>query len=462
MNSSTALNRETVESILSQLSEDASRTIDSIRGIESEVCAGYEKKLKVIFEGNEFSLAAENEERIYGIRVIDGGRPGFVSTNQPSTLSQTALDARSMARLAPASEFQCLPRGAAAQPVLAVDEDLALAGPKDAIRLLSHFTASVQKDPRVSIDRAEVSFATRIITVRNSHGLSSAYAVTSCDYYVMGMARQGDEVTSFDYDGSVLMRRKGLEEQMTATAEEFRNSVIGSLGPRPGKSYRGAVLLHPRAVSDLFGGLVSFNCNARMHQDESSPWRGRMNDRVASEYLRVTETPLDRQRAEGYAPFDREGVPCSEHALIDAGRLNFIAHSAFTARRGGVSVTGNATGSPRAVPGIGFSNLEFSIPGHPESVTEEELFRKLPSGLLIVRFSGNDDPVSGEFSGVAKNSSWLEHGTLRPVSEVMVSGNAFELLRNTLAGTTRVFPVFGGSHAPYLLVEGVSVTAGYE
>jgi len=115
------------------------------------------------------------------------------------------------------------------------------------------------------------------------------------------------------------------------------------------------------------------------------------------------------------------------------------------------------------MPGIGFSNTSFGLKsGSVPIQTESEWLDDLKHALLLVRFSGNDDPVSGEFSGVAKNSSWIEHGALRPASEVMISGNVFDLLKNIAGGTAQVFPVFGGSHAPYILVEGVSITAGNE
>ena len=68
--------------------------------------------------------------------------------------------------------------------------------------------------------------------------------------------------------------------------------------------------------------------------------------------------------------------------------------------------------------------------------------------------------VPTDFSGVAKNSFWVENGEIRPVKEVMVSGNLFEMLKQIVAGTDRDFEVMGGARAPYLLVDGVSVTSG--
>ena len=78
--------------------------------------------------------------------------------------------------------------------------------------------------------------------------------------------------------------------------------------------------------------------------------------------------------------------------------------------------------------------------------------------LLLKRFSGNEDPISGRFSGVAKNSRWVENGEIVfGVQEVMVSGDLFGLLRDVIAASTERMVASGGWSAPYLLVDGCSV-----
>ncbi|HMY45459.1 MAG TPA: TldD/PmbA family protein [Leptospiraceae bacterium] len=454
---------EQLHQIEKELQQAAREALGEVGRADGEICCGYENKARIIFEGNEFSLGAVNEERTFGVRVIDQGRMGFSSTNQPDHLLSTARVACEIARLSPASEFHCIPDGTPHNVVSLIDSKLMETDSRDAGNLLEILVKAASSDKRVTIDRAEIALRTRIQSVLNSKGVYSSYSITTAEYYIMGMARDGEEVTSFDYDGGVSAQRGDLESQIETTGLEFRSSVIGSLHPIKGKSTRGAVLLHPRAVSDLFGSAVFFNTNARMHQDLTSSWRDKLNQSVAHPSLMVTEHPLARDRAEGFMPFDREGVPASDHAIIDGGRLNFVAHNSFTARRGRSAPTGNASGSPKSMPGIGFSNTSFGLKsGSVPIQTESEWLDDLKHALLLVRFSGNDDPVSGEFSGVAKNSSWIEHGALRPASEVMISGNVFDLLKNIAGGTAQVFPVFGGSHAPYILVEGVSITAGNE
>ncbi len=45
-------------------------------------------------------------------------------------------------------------------------------------------------------------------------------------------------------------------------------------------------------------------------------------------------------------------------------------------------------------------------------------------GLLLCRFSGGNPFSSGDFSGVAKNSYYIENGEVKyPVSKTVVTGN---------------------------------------
>jgi predicted Zn-dependent protease len=46
-----------------------------------------------------------------------------------------------------------------------------------------------------------------------------------------------------------------------------------------------------------------------------------------------------------------------------------------------------------------------------------------------------------------------------PVHEVMVAGNLFDLLNNIIAIGSSTHHVHGGGLAPYILVDGISVTS---
>jgi PmbA protein len=84
----------------------------------------------------------------------------------------------------------------------------------------------------------------------------------------------------------------------------------------------------------------------------------------------------------------------------------------------------------------------------------------MKKGIIISRFSGNVNPVNGDFSGVVKGGKLVENGSvLYPVKDVMVAGNVFEALKN-LNGVSKERKVIFDSILPYIRFDNVSFTAG--
>ncbi|MBT6551992.1 MAG: TldD/PmbA family protein, partial [Gammaproteobacteria bacterium] len=64
----------------------------------------------------------------------------------------------------------------------------------------------------------------------------------------------------------------------------------------------------------------------------------------------------------------------------------------------------------------------------------DDLIAGVEKGILLGRFSGGSPNDKGDFSGVAKNSYYIENGKiLYPVSETMVSGNIASVLKEVNA-----------------------------
>jgi PmbA protein len=82
-----------------------------------------------------------------------------------------------------------------------------------------------------------------------------------------------------------------------------------------------------------------------------------------------------------------------------------------------------------------------------------------PDMLVVDRFSGNIDPIKGDFSGVAKSSRYFKNGQDHgAVAETMIAGNLFETLNSILAVSSITEDVSGSMQMPWMLVDGVSVT----
>ncbi len=453
---------KTEKKTTAQLLKNSGMILEELRGGVAEVCARQSTELSVVYEGNDFSVSKSNNTSTYGIRAIINGKLGFITSNsdEEHVLREVAEETRKLAHLSlPSEHHRIAEKKTEGGSYENYDEKLPGLTPEELYQWLQLVVDEARREKVVSLDRAEFSCARQVVVLSNSHGLCQQAIETHCSWFAMGMGKTENEVTSFDYDGGTVWNKNSLEKEIIHTIGRFRESVVGSLGPRQAKDYRGAVLLHPVAVMHILGQVIAFNANGKNHYDGISSWKDQMGNQVCSGSLQVAEDPLDKNRPEGWSPFDREGVASAKHEIIRQGQLQFAAHNCFSAHQAGVSPTGNASGGATALPQIGFSN--FSLSGiKNQTVSENALYQQLGSGLVLKRFSGSCDPVSGQFSGVAKNSWWVEKGQRsHAVQEIMVSGNVFELLKQIIAIGSTLHTNLGGSRAPYILVDGVSVTS---
>jgi len=190
-------------------------------------------------------------------------------------------------------------------------------------------------------------------------------------------------------------------------------------------------------------------------QKKSSHFAGKIGKQVASDLLTVED---DATNVEGVnaSSFDREGVPHRRNMIIEKGKLKKFLYNTYTAKKEGARSTGNAGGSSSSPPTVSTTNFIVN----PMGSSLEKLVAEIDKGVIISRFSGNVDPVNGDFSGVVKGGQMVTNGAIEhAVKEVMVAGNVFEALLR-LNGISRERKVIYDSILPYMRFDGISFTTG--
>jgi PmbA protein len=270
---------------------------------------------------------------------------------------------------------------------------------------------------------------------------------------VMGMAIDGADVSSFDVQSGGSHRVRDIDVETAAT--EFAKTVTGSLGAKRTESFRGEMLLTPAAAIEMMEEAVAHSINSDSVQKKASHFAGKIGKRVASRMLTIDDDATDAQGL-GASSFDREGVPHSKNTVIENGVLKKFLYNTYTAKKAGTKSTGNASGSTSSPPSVSTTNFVV----RPGRSSFDDLVSEMKQGVMISRFSGNVNPVNGDFSGVVKGGRLVHNGELsHAVREVMVAGNVFDCIKN-LTGLSRERKVIGASIIPYVRFGGVSFTAG--
>ena len=412
---------------------------------------------EVFIENNDVKQAKSQKAEAIGIRVIAGGAQGFYAVNSldRGKVVNAAAAAVKIARVSQKDRFNSLPAKSKVMPLRGIyDKKAEEFEPQDAARMAAEMLdAAKSHDSRVSVDSGNFTATLMAHWLGNSNGVLLKERVSAFSWSIMGMAIDGSDVSSFDVQSGSSHSVKGID--VTSAAKEFASTVVNSLGARKVESFKGEMLLTPAAATELVEEAVAHSVNSDSVQKRSSHFAGKLGRRVASGSLTVEDDATNPEGL-GAASFDREGVPHRKNAVIEKGVLRKFLYNTYTAKKGGVRSTGNASGSANSPPSVSTTNFVVA-PGRQSLAT---LVSETKRGIMISRFSGNVNPVNGDFSGVVKGGRIINSGTVgHAVKEVMVAGNVFECLKN-LTGLSKERKVIYSSILPYMRFGGVSFTGG--
>ena len=295
---------------------------------------------------------------------------------------------------------------------------------EDKIALARKIDALMQnRDPRITPDDTVVASADEVFCLKNTLGLDLSHHSNMLYAYTGALAKEGDRAaTGFEIRWGYSLDAIDPE----ALAEACCQDALAKLNAGRLKSGTYPVVIRNAAMADLlstFAGVFSAD-NA---QKGLSLLAGREGETVASPCLTLTDDPL-MPWGLASCPFDREGAATAPKKILDAGVLQTLLHNRKTARKAGIRTTGNAAGSGRVAP----TNL-YIVPG---SLSLEDMLLNLGDGLYLTEVSGlhaGANPVSGDFSLLARGFL-IQGGRIeRAVEQFTVAGNFFQLLRDVMS-----------------------------
>lgn len=400
---------------------------------------------------------AERSEGIdIGLRVLIGQRQACVSSSdtRPETLAAMAERAVAMAREAPEDPTI----GLADPSQLTQSWDLATLELADETPEPS--AAALQEDARRAeaaalaiagisqVESAGAGYGRRNIHLAASNGFSGGYTRTSRAHSCVAITGTGTG-----------MERDGYGDSRTFQADLFDPETIGRTaaertlaraGARKPKTGAYPVLYDERVAASLIGHLLSAINGSAIARGAS--WlRDAMGEQVLPSGLTLTENPL-RPRASASRPFDAEGLPSRTRDIVANGILTGWTLDLATARKLGLTSTGNATRGTSSPPSPAASNMALTQGTH----SRDDLIREMGTGLLITSMIGSSiNATTGDYSRGA-SGFWVENGAIAyPVNECTVAGNLRDMLmRLTPANDARLYL---GTVVPSLLVEGLTL-----
>jgi len=425
---------------------------------EAEAFAQNLKTTEVVLERAEIQNERVKTQSGIGIRVIKDKKLGFAFASKLSKISieEACRNAQSLANVSiPNPDWVSLPKPAKLPktPAGIFDAEIATVSGDEVLNLtMLAYDAAKGYDKRVDIDDGKFSATSTKVAISNTHGLEAEEKTTLLEGYLICMARERGEASSmsFEYDVTTSMKDFSSERIGRVAAEK----ALASLKPKAVSSFTGKVILDSDPASTILIQPIISNVNADNVQRGRSLWAEKLDEEVASQQLTITDDGL-LPKGVGSSSFDSEGVPCQKTTVVMRGKLKSFLHNSFTANKEKKKSTGNAYREGyNMLPLIFVSNLLVET----GKKKVEGMISEVDRGILVRRFSGNVRPESGEFSGIAKQASYMEKGEIKyPLKETMISGNTFQAIKNIIEIGSETRPTFLRAYVPPILVDKVNI-----
>ena len=422
-----------------------------------EIYAAYHTGMDISLEKNDLNTSTFSEETNYGIRVIENHCQGFVTTNDKASIYDSILDARSLAKTQNTpDEAMELPE--TSPQIHEIDglyhEDIDSLDIEDLVSVVSQILNwRKEKYPKISIDSGDVSFGKGYKLIANTKGLMVSELRASVSAGYMGMAIDGEDIGSFDYDSAIGRNMDSFQKSLTHSLEDFGSKCMGALKAQTIKGFKGNILIPPDSVFSFLGDLLS-SLTATQIRKKRSKFGDMLNKEVTSPLLSIYEDP-HIPCFQGSSAFDREGVSTKEKEIIQKGVLKTFFYNHFEARKAGLDRSnGSALGGSSSVPYCGPGQLQVM----PGTSSLSELLNAKTKTILVNRFSGSSNSSSGDFSGSVKGGQLLENGNKYPIKETIITGNIYNILKQIVAVSHERKLLYSSSQVPWILIEGVDIT----
>ena len=416
---------------LDTVAEAAGRVLDRVTaaGAAGDLVVREEASLSLKAHGGALEEHKVKSTRIYGVRVIREDRAGVAYSEAADAAS---LDSMVDQALVNATYARADPDEEIVDGDARLVTDDATLCPSDptpveekieaALFLERELTArdqvrNVPYNGVQDIIAEEHVFAT---TGRSAHGRSRL-----CAAYAYALVGDGEKDV---LDGVQRGARRFDEVDMHEIVDETYRRCLALLHGEAIPSGRYDVLFDAACQAALFG-VFSSMFSGKSAKDGINPLRDKVGERIAVDALTIRDAPL-RTEGFGYALFDDEGLPAATTTLVRDGCLRTLIHNSATAAHFDVPNTGNAARSPRSSLGVALHQLEIA-PGDVSAAA-------LTGGetLEIVDLTGlhsGANPISGDFSFGAAGFLCRDGARERPVRNVTVAGNFFDLLQGIAA-----------------------------
>jgi PmbA protein len=419
-----AENRPIFEDLVTQALQHAKNLGASDAAAEVSEAQG----LAVSVRKGQVETVEQTRDRSMDITVFAGQRRGSASTSDfsPAALRQTVEAAWHIARYTAEDPSAGLPEaGLLAKNVqhnLQLHHPWAVSVAQATELAIVAERAALDADKRITnTEGAGVDTHEGHFVLGNTRGFLDGYAYSRHGLSVAPIAGRGQSMQR-DYWYTSDRRANRLADP-AAVGRYAAARALSRLSARRIPTGHFPVLFEAPLALGLIGALTQAVSGGSLYRKVSFLVDS-LGREIFPKHLSITEDPHIKG-AMGSSPFDEEGVRTQARDLVRDGVLQGYLLSTYTARKLGMTTTGNAGGS---------HNLELSSSLTRRKDDLPAMLRKMGTGLLVTELIGQGvNYLTGDYSRGAFGY-WVKNGEIQhAVQEVTIAGNLKDMFAQIVA-----------------------------
>lgn len=278
-------------------------------------------------------------------------------------------------------------------------------------------SASIYAEGGILSEEGEYSDSIYDVLVMDTNGLCCRHSETSFDYAVeITIEEDSEKYSAYHWESSSSF--KGLKAgECGFKALEKAKAQIASAPAESGK-YNMVV---DRDVASRMVSPVLRALNAFAIQQNNSFLMDSLGQKLFPEGMTVVDLPHLKGNCCSKL-FDSEGVATKEAAIIENGVVRQYFVNSYMSRKLNMEATIEDATRPKL------------LPWPKKGLDRDEIMKICGSGILVTEFNGgNCNSTSGDFSYGVEGFLFEDGKIVRPVSEMLVTGNFLKLWENLIA-----------------------------
>lgn len=247
--------------------------------------------------------------------------------------------------------------------------------------------------------------------------------------FIQVVAAEGDVLqTGYEPIGGAAGFELFADNAFEKMAERAARKAVAMLKARKAPGGRMPVVIASEAGGTMIHEAVGHGLEADLVQQGLSVFSGKIGEEIASPLVTIIDDATLPGRR-GSFRFDDEAINSRRTILVDRGILRGYMHSRLTARKDGVTSTGNGRRQSYAHRPIPRMTNTFIAPGEGDP---QKIVESVEKGFYVKKMGGGQvNTVTGEFVFEVSEGYLIEKGSIgEPVRGATLIGNGPEVLQS--------------------------------